>query len=315
MDSLPPVATRAVREAVHFLAQRYQHDDKALRDLDIFLRWSTQMNDFERTDDTLMLSRLVRSLPVPAVTSRMPSSLNIAILEAKTFSNGKVTSEWNPLTAVKRALATNAEVILAPEWFSCQEGRLLSFEEKELFESELLKASEGKRALIVPGSMPWIDQQGRYHNTALAISNGRLLASYDKQNDGEDRELGKAYGADWLPGKTPPPVFQWKGLRVGLEICRDHGDSLLRWSLERKNETPVDLQLIVSAGVPLQQAHVGLGGVAIVAQVPEIDPSARMSEVVTRSADGSIESVSLSSSHATRVETGVAMRSVSLCIK
>lgn len=308
VDHLPLETSARVRQDVEFLGKRYQHDPVALRALKRFIVDSSELNHFALLTDTHLRSLLLQSVPVPATQSKMPKELRIAVLEAQTLTQGKLTSSGHPVRAVQAALNSHPNVLVAPEWFLNKQGSFLTCQEKQALEEQLLQVSSSSEAMVVPGTLPWVDTRGHYHNTALALSKGRILSRYDKQNDGGDEALGQQQGFPWVAGKTPPPVFLWRGLRVGLEICRDHGDGLLRWNLEKHAKPPLDLHLVVAAGVPLMQAHVGLHGVAIVAQVPDIDPIARKSEVVCRLADGSYQPFDLSQVPRSKVEAGIHLR-------
>jgi predicted amidohydrolase len=153
-------------------------------------------------------------------------------------------------------------VVVAPEWFFLPKDRLHTQAEVRALREALLTATAGRDVLLVAGTVGYKDARGRYHNTALVIANGALLVGYDKCADGGDADLARRHRARFARG-SETPIVRWRGLDVGIEICRDHGDGLLRFRLLTAPRARVDLHVVVSAGVGPRHVAAGLGGVLV----------------------------------------------------
>ncbi|HEY1099070.1 MAG TPA: hypothetical protein VGF99_09075, partial [Myxococcota bacterium] len=181
------------------------------------------------------------------------------------------TAVADAFALVEKAWAGGADVVLAPEWlFVPAHGPSLSAADKDVLLDRLAALTRGSERLLVPGTIPWHDDDdvvgGGYHNTAFALCDGRVVFAVDKRGDGDDVDIAKGMGRRHVAdggGST----FEWRGVTVGLEVCRDHGDARLRHELLAAGKRDVvDLQLVVSSGVWLKHAAIGIGGMVLVAQ-------------------------------------------------
>jgi hypothetical protein len=155
-----------------------------------------------------------------------------------------------PLAEILRVLKKHPEVdiFLAPEWIFGAPPHYKTEAEFRTIQAALAAATQGTSKLVVPGTIVWVDNGGRTHNTALVVCNGRTLLEYSKRSDGDDAAPAKQVGLHWQPGRTSG-VFEWRGYKVGLEICADNRRARLRRDLAKTDLKSVDLQLLVSAGV------------------------------------------------------------------
>lgn len=264
---LPEDLSAEVTEAANHLFQRYA-DPTSRELLQSTLEESAFDMNIDMIPDEQRLGRLMGAIPLDEAPVDPPlGPLSAAVLCVGTGTEHKVD---DPVALLEQALtrAPDADVIMGPEWLFVPEGRFYSAAEAESLIDQLAALSARTEALFVPGSIAWVDDDGGYHNTALAFEKGHVLKRYDKRNDGDDISFAKAHGATYARGNTDS-LFQWRGRTVGLEVCRDHGDARLRWDLETDDaptaRRSVDLQLVVSCGVDLKHPAVGLGGICLVA--------------------------------------------------
>lgn len=153
------------------------------------------------------------------------------------------------MAALRRALASGAELVVAPEWFFVLGREPRAFAE---LMHELQRLTAGSRALVIPGSIAMCDAKGRYRNVVVAFSEGRAVYSYAKRHNGGDQWVGLGLGATaWKPGERSSH-FEWRGLRVALEICADHQHGAALIDMLRDSRASVDLQLVVSSGARVE---------------------------------------------------------------
>jgi hypothetical protein len=215
-------------------------------------------------DEQRVLALAIDATPLPDLAARRgPTSF--AIVRAQTNGTTPVPDAFDRVAA---AYARGDEVTIAPEWmFVPPNGVAWSEADKDALVARLCALTVGQTRLLVPGTIPWADERGGYHNTAFAIAGGEVVHQIDKRGDGDDADIAKGAGLAFVhdDGGT---AFEWNGLRVSLEVCRDHGDARTRRALVDKHAV-VDLQLVVSSGVCLRHAAVGVGGACVVAQGDE----------------------------------------------
>ncbi len=191
--------------------------------------------------------------PKHAVAAPDLRSVTVPPLRIATTRQTGGTLIWQ---VIDRAIAANADVIVLPEWMLKPERDYAAFKR----DVERLRALSHGR-LIVPGTFCVIDRVGRRRNLALAFADGRVLFTYAKQADGGDIRHAEALGVTWERGKRPG-VFTWRGMQVGIEICADHREKLLR-----KHDGPaLHLQILTADGMDLNPdaVAVGNGGLVIV---------------------------------------------------
>lgn len=144
----------------------------------------------------------------------------------------------------------NPDLIVAPEYFMNNERRIYTREEKEGLVKRIADVSGGR--LIVPGTILW-QEDGLMRNTAVAVSEGKVLAEHDKSTNGGDTLIAQIYGLSVLYGKCNACMFQWRDLDVGLEICVEHGLELLK-----EKGKKVDLQIVPAHGGVLRKESICL---------------------------------------------------------
>lgn len=260
---LPEGLSADVERAATHLWKKYAGDPKIAGYLEFEMEQQLFDPMVDAVNDDYRMGLLMSNIPVDERPVTPPiGPLSVTMLDVETATEHKVD---RPLDHLRQALQSNpgADILMAPEWLFVPKGRFHSESEMQEIVRELVAMSKGNKTLMVPGTIAWVDNSGAYHNTALAIEDGKILKRYDKRNDGDDEDFAKNHGATYARGETDS-LFQWKGRTVALEICRDHGDARARWDLEEKGQPTVDLQLVVSNGVDLKHPAVGMGGVALV---------------------------------------------------
>jgi hypothetical protein len=265
------------RDALARLVLRHAGDASAIADIVDGIAsptlWCVPM---KLADERRVLAAAIGAVAVPAVAARagVPGPDDVAVVDAVTNGTDAVKDAFSRLEAVWQA---GADVVMAPEWFFVpDDGVAMSRGARDALMQRLAALTAGSDRLLVPGTLPWRDDDGGYHNTAMAFSNGRLLHSVDKRGDGDDVDIATGAGLRFVstPGHS---TFRWRDLRVGLEVCRDHGDARLRHELAERGLDVVDLHLVVSSGVWLKHPAVGVGGTVAVAQGDGINGSERAS--------------------------------------
>ncbi len=195
-----------------------------------------------------------------------PTPLRVGMLAYSRLADPEQRLARSPMESIRRALKArpDLDILVAPEWFLGGPARFAKAGAVERFQRALEAETAGRSTLVVPGSVAWVDGKGSYRNTALAVSDGQTLLRYDKRSDGFDDDLAQAQGYRYAPG-TEPGLFEWNGRRAGLEICLDHTDRRLAGDLAAAGAEPLDLQLVVSAGVwpKASAAVVREGGVVL----------------------------------------------------
>lgn len=216
-------------------------------------------------DEARVLAKAIECVPLSTTLAKQPSPPIARIDAIDAVTDGR-TAVNNALGLVHAAWAKGGDVVVAPEWlFVPAHGVAMTATAKDVLLDTLAMLTRGSDRLLVPGTLPWVDDVGGYHNTAFAFSDGKVLHSVDKRGDGEDVEIAKRAGLTHVsePGVS---TFAWRDVVVGLEVCRDHGDARLRYELLGSGRDVVDLQVVVSSGVWLRHAAVGVGGAVVVAQ-------------------------------------------------
>lgn len=157
----------------------------------------------------------------------------------------------------------NLDIFMGPEWLFVPKNRLYQREEKDDLVSKLVKTTEGRNMLSVPGTMMLEDERYCY-NTAPVIADGKLLDEYKKRTDGgsislaEEKGCKKKYRRGENDGLHP-----WRGYKIGIEICADHGH--LKDSLDREGRPYPDLYMLTSCGLTIgsYSSPVRIGGYAL----------------------------------------------------
>lgn len=144
-----------------------------------------------------------------------------------------------------------------------QKNRFYQAEEKDDIISQLVKTTEGRNILSIPGTIMWEDEEYCY-NTAPVIADGRLLDEYKKMTDGGSIALAKEKNCEktYCCG-TKYGMYLWRNYKIGVEICADHG--YLKEFLDAKKEPYPELYMLTSCGMTLGSyiTAVKMGGYAL----------------------------------------------------
>ncbi len=185
--------------------------------------------------------------------------LKIAMIAVETFMPPmNYGFAGNPLELIAEAVSHNPDVILAPEFFLYSGGRPAAEEKKhEIIQRIADIAGDGKR-LIIPGTLIW-QRQGKARNTALIIAGDEIM-EYHKTTDGGTGYIASARKMKPVYGNEKGKIFNWGGLDVGLELCSDHWNDLLK-----SRRRSLDIQAVIGCGMDFQDTHsaVRQGGYAL----------------------------------------------------
>ena len=150
----------------------------------------------------------------------------------------------NPLDEIVEAANThNPDILIAPEFFFYN-GKPYS----EMEKNNAIKFIQGmvkkKDMLILPGTIVW-QKDGYLRNSCPVIAKGDVK-EYCKATDGGDSDVALKHGCIFLPGKENGKVIEWKGKKIGIEICADHDGKKLK---ARKKQ--LDMHIVIAAGMTL----------------------------------------------------------------
>lgn len=151
----------------------------------------------------------------------------------------------------------NLDILVAPEYSFFSDAPAAERE----FEREvggLAYKTRRKKTLLLPGTLLWYDEDDNMYNTLPVLENGHVIFSHDKKLDGGDELIAMKAGKRYA-SRDGKGIFEWRGLKLGVEICKDHGE------LKQDGESGLDLQILVSAGRTLHEDFLVLkpGGYAI----------------------------------------------------
>lgn len=139
-------------------------------------------------------------------------------------------------------IQNECDLVMAPEYSFTPRDAVFTEREKDNILYRITKQSRGKHTLAIPGTVLWKNNHGTFYNSFYAISNGEIIATYHKINDGGEVNIANRTGLQWQPGKNPA-VFRWQNLQVGAEICKD------RCELTKRGYHDLDIHLFVSCGL------------------------------------------------------------------
>lgn len=257
--------------------QQAVHDDMVVALEDPSL-WCVPMR---AADEARVLAKAMAAVPLSSSLATPATPPIAAITQVAALTDGS-TAVKGAFSQIEQAWRAGGDVVIAPEWlFVPEKGVALSSADKDALVKRLAALTVGSNRLLVPGTIPWADDAGGYHNTVFAFSDGAVVKEIDKRGDGDDVAIAARAGLTHT-ARPETSTFAWRGIVVGLEICRDHGDARLRFELLGGRRDVVDLHLVVSSGVWLKNAAVGIGGHAVVAQGDGVNAN----EHVVRSASG-----------------------------
>lgn len=160
-------------------------------------------------------------------------TLKLVLLKAATGSgSGKSCrygcSEGNALERLLHAANThNPDILVAPEYFFYNEKPLTEEEKKEL-EKRIAEGVEKKDMLVIPGSIVSYNAGNQARNTSPVITDGRVITEHMKATDGGCGKLAKKHNMEYVKGPKVGTIAPWQGLDIGLEICLDHGQGMLK---------------------------------------------------------------------------------------
>jgi NAD+ synthase len=200
----------------------------------------------------------------------MPSSANrlvIALAQIPAIVGDIAGNRDRLRQARKEAAAFGADLLLAPELYLSgypPEDLVLkpAFQEAcraACEELARLTADSGPAALV---GLPWVDEDGKLHNSMALLDGGRIEAvrfKVDLPNYGVFDEKRV-----FTPGRSPGPIV-FRGVRVGVPICEDiWGPDPVECILETGGEI-----LLVSNASPYERDKLAIRQNVAVARVVE----------------------------------------------
>ncbi|MEM0142722.1 MAG: hypothetical protein QXL94_02015 [Candidatus Parvarchaeum sp.] len=133
----------------------------------------------------------------------------------------------------------------------------------------LKMASRGSDMLIFPGTAMFYDEDKVLYNVMPVISNGKLLKSIYKFNDGLGSEFNLENTLRLYPSEVYPkgdyslsygkdPIIKFNGIKTSVEICADAG------ILKKYGVTDLDLQVLSSCGNSSTEGVINRNGYIVV---------------------------------------------------
>src|SRR3989344_446076 len=165
--------------------------------------------------------------------------LKIGIVEAETRISG--SDQQRIFRLIREAYASKEyHVIISPEYSFMPRSRPLSEAELAEYLEKLKHLSD--RTLLIPGTFVW-KKEDRIQNSCYVFYNGEIIHQQDKIEDGGEGRFAVRHSLKYQPGETLSP-FQWKDLKIGIEICADAG------SLAQRRVLDLDIVFLVASGNP-----------------------------------------------------------------
>lgn len=168
--------------------------------------------------------------------------LKVCLITTKTCI-GNIDGIDAILTEVIRDI--DADIIVAPEYTyttDINKNKPLSEKEKDKFLEKIIKETDGKNKLVIPGTFVWIEENKYLKNATYLLYNGELIGRYDKMRDGGESFYARKYNLLFARGHDLG-LFTWQGLKIGIEICADWG------ILEQKGVQNRDLLFLIACGL------------------------------------------------------------------
>ncbi len=172
------------------------------------------------------------------VSNATQRQLTVGMISARTTACGSSTQ-----TLLETILgAGNSglyDIVVAPEYSFLPESGPLTEQEVNHY-LELFKEASKNGTLIIPGTFVW-QKEGRMFNSCFVLYNGEIIHRYDKMKDGGDSTISAMHSLTPYFGTTVG-TFDWEGLKIGVEICKDGGVLIEHGITDR------DLVFLVSCG-------------------------------------------------------------------
>lgn len=155
--------------------------------------------------------------------------------------------------------ATNGDpkaicIFVAPEKLFTKSGTTLytHAENEELqFQLAELQPRLDTRMLAISGTIECLTRDSKeYKSTAYFVSHHMIRGYSKKEADGCRTYNGKQISMD---AGTSTGVFDFHGLRIGLEICKDHEVGTLK---NEMGNYPVDIHILISHGQNIRRHHI-----------------------------------------------------------
>lgn len=128
----------------------------------------------------------------------------------------------NHLELIAEAAAQQPDILLAPEYFLYQSGKApYTMEEKEALLGQIAAIAGRQDNLIIPGTILW-QEKGIVHNTAPVLIGRNKVHEHHKSYDLDTWMICIDFGLISQLGTEPGYVIDWRGKRIGLEICVEH---------------------------------------------------------------------------------------------
>lgn len=166
--------------------------------------------------------------------------LKAGLLLAKTSAQGSDACSIL-ISLVKTCCQKKYHIIAAPEYSFFSHYGPLKESDVQLYLEALKKASCVGETLLIPGTFVWQKDKTLF-NTCFVIYQGEIIHQHNKNKWGGEAAIAERYGLQADLGTTPG-LFEWEGLKLGIEICAEKG---LLW---KSGIRDLDLAVLSSCGL------------------------------------------------------------------
>lgn len=91
-----------------------------------------------------------------------------------------------------------------------------------------LASKLGENHLVIPGTGIVVDYTSNKMTNSAPIIFKDIFFYLNKRTSHEEDNIAKSKGLEYIRGGSNEGVFNFKNLKFGLEICRDHGHAKLK---------------------------------------------------------------------------------------
>ncbi len=190
----------------------------------------------------------------------MSKLLTVGVIDINT-NKPRYSSLEKTLDVLEKARQLDLDIIIGPEWslMDNQSNLETAYSYKELEEVfyRLKNATKGTNELTIAGTAVIYTKNMKMYNFLPVIYDGNVIFSTIKASDGGTSFFNdgtyELIGRDYSIAND----FEWKKLKIGLEICADSG------TLYRQGKKGLDLQILVSSGIRVTNLAVKKGGYLI----------------------------------------------------
>jgi len=132
----------------------------------------------------------------------------------------------NYLAKLDEAISYEPSIILGPDYGLCsfdKNGKIRFNLRDKLIEDLESISRKSPRTLVIPGTTPFLLQEGYMGHSAMIFKNGNKIEEFRKETDVGDSNIAKENGLVYKSGDCSKNHLNYDGKEIAVEICSDHG--------------------------------------------------------------------------------------------